>query len=141
MSATAQPDALAVGDPRRHLHLDFAHAGLSPSSAAVAAGLRGHATIALAGIADHRPHHLPERRARRRLQLPGAAATLAGLDRSPRLGTIAVAMLTAVDRLERDLDLRAVSSLDQIHLDRDRNVGALCRPRASAERCAPEERV
>ena len=138
MSTAGEPDALAVGDPRGHLHLERARARVAPPAAALAAGLLGHATVAVADVADHRAHHLPERRTRHRLQLSGAAAALAGLDRRSRLGAVAVAVLTALDRLEGDLHLRAVGSLDQVDLDRDRDVGARRRPGASADAPPPK---
>ena len=89
-----------------------------PAPAALAARLLGHAAVAVADVAGDRAHHLPERRARRRLQLPGAAAALARLDRRARLGAVAVAVLAALDRLVGDLDGRAVRGLEQVDLDR-----------------------
>ena len=127
--AAGQPDALPVGDPRRHLHLELALARQASAAAALAAGLLGHTTVAVADVADHRAHHLPERRTRRRLQLPGAAAALAGLDRRSGLGAVAVAVLAAVDRLEGDLHVRPASGFEQVDLHRHREVGALRRPR------------
>ena len=128
MSAAAQPDALAVGNAGRHLHVELAGGGEPSPAAAVVAGLLGHAAVAVADVAHHRSHHLAERRARGGLQLPRAAAALAGLDRGPRLGAVAVAVLAAVDRLIGDLHRLAVSRLDQIHFDRDGDVGARRRP-------------
>ena len=102
--------------------------GDAPAPAALAAGLARDAPVAVADVAQDRPHHLAERRARGALQLPGAAAALAGLDRRAGLGAVAVAVLAAVDRLVGDLDLGAVRRFDQVDLDRDGDVAALRGP-------------
>src|SRR5208337_337940 len=96
-------------------------------------GLLRHAAVALADVAHHSSHHLPERSTRARLQLSGTAAALAGLDRGSRLGAVAMAVLAALDRLEGDLDLRAARGLEQVDLDGDRDVGARCGTGAPAE--------
>jgi hypothetical protein len=60
MSLTAQSDALAVGDSCRHIDVDLALPSHASASAALLARLLGHAPIAVADIADHRPDHLAE---------------------------------------------------------------------------------
>src|SRR5262249_53160394 len=80
-----QPDALPIGDPGGHLHVQPALARPAPPAPALAAGVAGKATLAVAGLASHGPHHLSERGAWGRLQLATAAAALARLDPgSPR---------------------------------------------------------
>ncbi len=101
------PSAIPAGTSTVELALGRAAA----APAALPAGLAGDASVAVAGVADDRAHHLPEGRAGHRLQLPGAAAALAGLDRGARLGAVAVAVLAALDRLEGDLDLGALGGL------------------------------
>ncbi len=88
-------------------------------------------------VADNRAHHLPERRAGDRLQLPMPAAALAGLDRGAGLGAIAVTVLAALDRLEGDLHLRTIRGLSQIDLDRHRHIAAGCRPPSAAPNGPP----
>ena len=124
MPSAAEPDALAVGDPGGHLDGERALGGAATAAAALAAGLARHAPVAVADVADDRAHHLPEGRARHGLQLPGAAAALAGLDRRARLGAVAAAVLAALDRLVGDLDAGALRGLREVDLDRDRDVAA-----------------
>ncbi len=80
-----------------------------------------------------------------RLQLAGAAAALAGLDRRARLGAVAVAVLAALDRLVGDLDRRAARGLEQVDLDGRRATSPPgAGPRAPPKRAtgaAAEERV
>ena len=125
MPATAEPNALPVGDAGRDLDLERALLGHAAPSTTLRARLLGHAPVAVALVADHRAHHLPEHRARHGLQLTGAATPLARLDRCARLGAVAVAVLAAVDRLEGDVQLGAVGRFEQVELDRDCHVAAL----------------
>ena len=137
----AHPDALPVGDAGRDLDVE---AALDLHLAAPRQRLHRllwHAPVAVAAVADDGAHHLPEQRLADALQLPGAAAALARLDRRARLGAVAVAVLAAVDGLVGDLDRGAAGRLEQIDLDGDRDVGALRGGEARAAEAAAEERV
>ena len=140
VSSPRDADALTVGDPRRDLHVELALSADTSPAAAVTARLCGHPTVPVADVAGHRANHLSERRARCRLQLATAATAFARLNWGSRLGSVAVAMLAAVDGLIGDLHLHAVGRFDQVYLDRDRDVGARCRP-AAAGRARTEEGI
>ena len=123
VSAAGEPDALTVRDAGRHVHLERAPPVHAPTCrGTLVHGCAAHAPVAVAGVAGHRAHHLPEGRARDRLQLSGAAAALARLDRRSRLGAVAVTVLAALDRLEADLHASPVGRLEQLDLDRDGDV-------------------
>ena len=72
---------------------------------------RAHSAQGVSGILPAPPQasqataldHLPERGARDPAQLAGAVAFLAGGDRRPRLGAVAVAVLAGADGVEGDL--------------------------------------
>ena len=143
VAASAQPDALSVGDARRHVDLQGPAAHPPAAPAALAARLARDAAVAAAHVALDGAHDLPERRAGDRLQPPGAAAARARLDRRAGLRAVAVAALAAGDRVEAHLLRGAVRGLLERDVDGDRHVAALDgHPApAAAERAGAEERV
>ena len=62
VAAAAQPDALLVGDPRRHVDLERLARRAAPAPAALGAGLAGHLALAAADVAGLGAHQLAERR-------------------------------------------------------------------------------
>ena len=80
-----------------------------------------------------RADHLAEGRPRHLAQLAGAAAALAGGDRRPRLGAVAVAVLAGADDVVGDLAPHPGRHLGQLDLDRDHDVAARRRRAAAAE--------
>ncbi len=135
----AHPYPLPVGDACRYLHLEPSLRAQPPPAAALPAGLGRDPPVTVACLAGDRSDHLAERGPRDGLQLSGSAAALARLDRRPRLGTVAVAVLAALDRLEGDLDGLALGGLEQLDLDGHRDVAA--RGRAEPAAGAAEEGV
>jgi hypothetical protein len=112
---------------------------LAPAAAALATRLLRHLALAATDIANGRADDLTERRAGHRADLPGPLTATAGLDRRPRLGAIAAAVLTQRDGVEGDLDLRTVGRLGKRDPGRGGDVRALHRSSRPAA-TAPAER-
>src|SRR6185437_3617139 len=126
----------------RHGDLLAALDRLLTASATLSTGIGGQPAIPVTRFADSRTHHLTERGAYHALHLASAVAACATLDRGTGLGTVAVTMLAAIDRLEGDIDHAADGGFEQRHLDGHGDIPAERRPRASRERAArAEERV
>ena len=98
MAGAGDPQPLAVFDPGRDLDRlgPCRGCGRCRRTSQGVSGLAG----AAADVAGDAADHLPERRPRDLAQLAGAAAALAGGDRRPRLGAVAVAVLAGADRVE-----------------------------------------
>src|SRR5262249_32317650 len=92
---------------------------------------------AVADIAGDAADHLAERRPRHLAQLAGAAAAVAGLDRRPRLGAVAMAVGADDDRVVGQLAPGPGGALVEGHLALGEDAAARRRAAAStAERAA-----
>jgi hypothetical protein len=130
--AAAQADALAVGDALGDVDAQRAAPHLAAPPVAVLARLGRDLALAAADVARRLAHDLAERRARHLLQDADAAAALAGDDRGPGLGAVAVADLAGLDRLEAQLDAGAGRRLGERDVGVHGDVAALGRAGAAA---------
>src|SRR5262249_26455229 len=125
VAASGDADALAVGDPGRHVDGHVLLDDLHALAAAGGAGLLGDLAVAAALVAQAGPHHRAEARPLDVLDLPGAAALRARHDRRPRRGAVAAARLAHHAGVVAELHRRAVRRLDQVDRHRDGDVAAL----------------
>src|SRR2546421_1330331 len=137
--ATCDTDPLPVCDPGRHVDRDLGSLHLTAPPPAHLAGLPGDPSVAVAEVADRGPDHLAERCPGYRSELARALAAGTGLDRSPRLGAVAMAALADGDGLVAGLDRGAPGSVQQIDVRGDCDVAALYRAARAA--AAPAEDV
>ncbi len=125
VATAADPDALPVGDPGRHLDGDLGALHPAATSPADVARIARYAPVAAALVAGGRTDDLAERRPRHDAQLAAAPAARAGLDRRAGLGAVSVATLAQGDGLIFHLDVRAVGSHVEIDFGGHRDVAPL----------------
>src|SRR6185503_11661815 len=134
VAAAGDPDPLPAVDAGRQV--DRQGSGLLLVAAAPALPARSlrHAPVAVTAVARLRANDLTEHCPRHGLQLAGALAARARLDRGPGLGAVAVAVRARTGDLDLDFPLGAGQHLVQRHSHPNGDVGpALRTGRPAAE--------